>query len=95
MAEVGELGVDAEMLLEGKAKSESPKPVDAQCTPTFEDGMAIRMEDGHSCLVKNNSATLVGKRSQTYEGMKEQGHDLAQHCCWGKGGCQGKCGSGN
>jgi hypothetical protein len=31
-----------------------------------------------------------GKGPQTNEGIGEQGHDMAQHCCQRKGGCQCK-----
>jgi hypothetical protein len=51
------------------------------------------MEDGYCCLVENKLAALVGKRPQTDEGMGERGHDMARHCCQGKGGCQSKCGT--
>jgi hypothetical protein len=54
-----------------------PQPGAIKVLPTFEDGVAIRMEDSDRCLVKDNLAALVGKRAQTNEGMGKRWHDMA------------------
>jgi hypothetical protein len=58
--------------LRRNSERELPQPGAVKVAPTFEDGVAVRMEDCYRCLVKDNLAALVGKRSQTNEGMGEK-----------------------
>ncbi len=58
------------------SERELPQPGAVKVAPTFEDGVASRMEDCYRCLVKDDLAALVGKRSQTDEGMEERWHDM-------------------
>jgi hypothetical protein len=58
---------------------ELPKLGTVKVLPTFEDGVAVRMEDCDRCLVEDNLAALVGKRAQIDEGMGKRWHDMARH----------------
>jgi hypothetical protein len=55
------------------SERKSPQLGAVKVLPTFEDGVAVRMEDCDRYLVEDNLAALVGKRSQTNEGMGKDG----------------------